>query len=39
MKPLLMKLYGSSRSPFARKVMLAAHELGLPSRSSWFQPL
>lgn len=29
MKPLLMKLYGSSRSPFARKVMLAAHELGL----------
>jgi glutathione S-transferase len=32
MKPVLMKLYGSSRSPFARKVMLAAHELGLAGR-------
>jgi len=27
-----MKLYWSSRSPFVRKVMIAAHELGLASR-------
>lgn len=27
-----MKLYWSSRSPFARKVMIAAHELGLAQR-------
>jgi glutathione S-transferase len=27
-----MKLYWSSRSPFARKVMVAAHELGLAGR-------
>lgn len=27
-----MKLYWSSRSPFARKVMIAAHELGLADR-------
>jgi glutathione S-transferase len=27
-----MKLYWSSRSPFARKVMVAAHELGLAER-------
>ena len=29
-----MKLHWSSRSPFARKVMVAAHELGLASRLS-----
>jgi glutathione S-transferase len=27
-----MQLYGSTRSPFARKVMVAAHELGLADR-------
>jgi len=28
----MMKLYGSPRSPFARKVMVFAHETGLASR-------
>ena len=27
-----MKLYWSSRSPFVRKVMVAAHEVGLAGR-------
>ena len=30
--PKTMKLYWSSRSPFARKVMIAAHELGIADR-------
>ena len=32
MASLTMKLYWSSRSPFARKVMVVAHELGLADR-------
>lgn len=31
---LIMKLYWSSRSPFVRKVMVAAHELGLAQQIS-----